>query len=110
MSAQILITRPSSVSDADREKLHEAGIIVVETFSPSDIRLLDVEVGSHGIGGSGLLYCALKALNTWNGEVANSIRAEFARAVFVELSGQREAAKKPIRDEKGRFIKEATNA
>ena len=106
MGAQILITKPSSVSDADRERLHEAGIVVIETYYPGDIRLLDVEVG---IGGSGLLYCALKALNTWNGDVATSIRAEFAKAVFAQLHEQREAAKKPVRDDKGRFIKGATN-
>jgi hypothetical protein len=40
----------------------------------------------------------------------DKIRAEFTKGVFAVLNEQREAAKKPVRDDKGRFIKGATNA
>jgi hypothetical protein len=99
---QVLVTKPSSVSESDRALLHDAGVIVVETFDPSSIKLL--EVSGIEVGGSGLLYCALKALNS--GETyTSSARAKFAEHVFAEIERQRtKPYAMPKRDEKGRFL------
>jgi hypothetical protein len=102
--AQVLVTKPSSVSEADRALLHEAGIIVVETFDPSAIKLLDVS--SAGIGGSGLLYAALKALQT-TGTYASNAREDFAYHALAELERERAANAGPPRDSKGRFVAES---
>lgn len=101
---QVLVTRTGSVSWEDRKLLHEAGIIVIETFDADAIRLL--EPSSVGVGGSGLLYAALKALNT-SRSYARDAREDFASLVFAEVAAARAPipAPPPQRDDKGRFVK-----
>jgi len=57
----ILPIRPGAVSDEDKQKLSEAGVIVVETEHPDDIKL--VAITPPEVTTTQMLKCAITALS-----------------------------------------------
>jgi hypothetical protein len=100
--AQILVTKPGAVSLGDRAALRSDGIIVVETDNPADVKMLGPDGAEIGAGG--LLFAAIKALNS-DVNYVSEMRASFVGAVLAEMEAEREAKKALPRDEHGRFAK-----
>lgn len=98
--AQILVTKPGSISLGDRAALRSDGIIVVETDNPADVKILGPDGAEIGAGG--LLFAAIRALNSDVGYVSE-MRASFVGTVLAEMEAERAAKKVLPRDDRGRF-------
>ncbi len=78
----LLPVKPGSLSESDKAALREAGIVVIEHESPSELRLLRP---TYELDSSALFLAAMKALNT-NRALASEAREAFAVHVLAALN------------------------
>ncbi len=76
MSAQILVVKPGSLSEPDRELLRSAGVVCVEAEDPDSVRLILPQ--GPALGGDELLYAAMRAIRA-HGD--RSTKSEFSDIV-----------------------------
>jgi len=77
--AQILVTKPGTLTLGDRRKLRRAGVVTVEAEAPQDVRMLTPE--GPPLGGDDLLYAAMRAL----AQTSDDSAARYAKRAFVEI-------------------------
>lgn len=87
---QILITKPGTLTAADKKKLRVAGVVTVEAESPQDVRLIGAE--GPALDGNDLLFAAMMALNT-SSTYSRDARELFAKVVMTLISDARKARK-----------------
>jgi hypothetical protein len=77
----ILVVRPGVLSDKNRRRFESAGLLVIETETPSEVRLLKP---CADVDGDVLLACAMKAMQ--NGLFGSDIRENFTKLVATEIT------------------------
>lgn len=75
----ILPVKPGSINDADRAALKEIGVLVIEHEVPESIRLITPLTETSQ---AEMLKLAVKALSSYKGVTADSMREYFARLVM----------------------------
>lgn len=81
---RIMVVEPGGLTDADKEKLEAAGIIVIET--DSELKLLSAD---PLLPPDVALQCALKAMvSSTHQSTTESNHARFGKAVAQYLSGE----------------------
>jgi hypothetical protein len=75
--AEILITKPGALNQRDRKVLRDAGVVVVEAESPSDVKL--IAASGAEVSAGNMLFAALKALS--GGGYTYEARAVFTDAL-----------------------------
>lgn len=88
---QILVTKPGTLTRADKTKLRANNVVCVEAEHPEDVRL----VGTDGppLDGNDLFFAAMSAIT--KDKYVDNTQAVFARAIhtlLVDLRAQRDAA------------------
>lgn len=87
--AQILITKPGTLTKADRAKLRSVDVVAVEADDPSSVKLITVE--GQELGGSDMLYAALSAVALGNYDGPKRV---FVETIHKLLKAHRDDAKK----------------
>lgn len=72
----ILPVLPGTISEADRELLREAGVVVIEHPEPHTLRILRPETE---VSATDMLACAMKALRNSSGTSAEAQREAFTK-------------------------------
>lgn len=85
MMAQILITKPGTLTKADKTKLRAVDVVVVESDDPSSVKLITPEYGE--LAGSDLAFAAIKAMVT-KGQF-ESVSDVFAKTLYSLLTERR---------------------
>lgn len=87
METNILVTRPGTLDQKDKELLRESGVIVVEADNPDDVRFLRPEADlAHG----DMLYAAMQAIAC--GTLDNQ-KEKFANAMAAIVKANRDRIK-----------------
>lgn len=79
--AQILIAQTGSLRDVDKSHLRKAGVLIVETDHPSDVRLMRAESLPVDLPAGALMRALGSAL-----QASSNARDAFGLAVGEELS------------------------
>ena len=86
MTAQILIVKPKTLNAADKAALRKAGVVVVESANPEDVKLIQAQ---QEMPASAITLAALKGLrsaNDWNSSSQLFVRlmAEYMEQAMKE--------------------------
>lgn len=88
MEPTLLPVKPGTLSPEDKNALRNAGIIVIEHENPAELKLMKP---TAEIDGSEILRCAMKALISYTGGIADGQRVEFtnqlAKAIISNAAG-----------------------
>ncbi len=87
--AQILVTKPGTLTRADKKKLLAAGVVNVEAESPQDVRLIGTE--GPPMDGNDLFFAAMSAIA--KDRYSGNTQEVFVKAIQGLLFEARQAAK-----------------
>lgn len=88
--AQILITKPGTLTKADKTKLRAVDVVVVEADDPAAVKLITVE--GQELGGNDMLFAALSAIA--GASNSSSVAYNFAGLLRKLMSEHRAEAKR----------------
>ena len=86
--AQILITKPGTLTAKDVDVLRQSGVVTIEAETPADVRMIDMDRGE--LSGSDMVIACLRAIasDCYNDNVA----AKFPKILLEAMQASREAS------------------
>jgi hypothetical protein len=89
---QILVTKPGTLTVADKKKLRAAGVVTVEAERPDDVRLIGTE--GPPMAANDLAFAAVTALaKTNDGDFARNAKSRFVELCAKIMDDQREVGR-----------------